>query len=288
MTNRWMVLMAVAAALVAVDPLPAAAQEVQVTGPLAGQPAVRHMRLYRTGRVQLSPVVSFTLQDEFSHTIFAGADISYSFVDWLGVGLWAAYGVAHLNTDLTKQVKSKGTTRNRNALSLPSPNYFSKQIGELNWAAALQVEFIPLRGKLSLFQKVFVDTDFYVFAGAAAVGITERKDVLNGSICDTAPPADATPDTNACVATQTARASRVAIAPTFGVGLDFFANDFLAVKLEWRGMPFKWNTSGFDVLGARARTPDHVLNSKDRVFHFNHMVTVGVSFFLPTKVHISN
>lgn len=284
MTNRWMVLMAIAAALVAVDPVPAAAQQVQVTGPLAGEPAVRHMRLYRTGRVRLAPVVSFTLQDEFSKTIFVGAEIGYSFVDWLGVSVWGAYGVAHINTDLTKQIEAKGQTRSRNALSLPSPGNFSEQVGQLDWAAALQLNFIPLRGKMSLFQKVFIDTDFYLFAGAALVGITERSDVTgtDASACNDIPV------TQDCLATQTADSSRLAIAPTFGVGLDFFANDFIAVKLEWRGMPFSWNTSGFDVLGGDADTPDQQVNSTDRVFHFNHMVTLGVSVFLPTETKVSD
>ena len=54
----------VAVALLGADlmaPSKAAAQEVQITGPLAGQPAVRRMRLYRQMRIMLEPEVTFTL-----------------------------------------------------------------------------------------------------------------------------------------------------------------------------------------------------------------------------------
>lgn len=289
MTNRWMVLMTVAAALLAVGPLPAAAQEVQVTGPLAGEPAVRHMRMYREGRIQLTPVVSFTLQDEFSRTLFTGLQASYHFVDWLGIGLWGAFGAANIDTDLTDQVQKKGTTRDRNALSLPTGRLFPDQIATMSWAAAAQLNFIPLRGKLSLFQKLHVDTDFFIFGGVAAVGIEERASVTDGSAtCPGAPPVNAQPGDDLCVESQVARESRIAIAPTFGVGLNFYINDFLALMLEWRGLPFAWNTHGFDVHGGANDGPDGVIDEDDRDFHFNHMVSLGFSFILPTEAKISD
>ena len=41
----------------------ASAQEIQLTGPLAGAPAVRKLRLYRPGRVELALGPGFTLLD---------------------------------------------------------------------------------------------------------------------------------------------------------------------------------------------------------------------------------
>jgi outer membrane beta-barrel protein len=284
MMNRLLILAAIAAGLVASDPLPTAAQEVQVTGPLAGEPAVRHMRMYRKGRLQLAPTVGFSLQDEFKQTMFFGAQVAYHFVDWLGIGVWAAYAGVHIDTGLTEEIRTKGSTTNSNALSLPQAQNFPSQTGTLNWATAVQVNFIPLRGKLALFQKVFVDTDFYLFGGVAAVGVTEREDITS-NVCATAPPAGADAG-DPCVATQFARASRIAIAPTFGVGLNFYINDWAAILFEWRGIPFKWNTSGFDVAGNGSH-PDGVLDANDRVFHLNHMVNIGVSFFLPGSVKIT-
>ena len=42
--------------------------------------------------------------------------------------------------------------------------------------ATPQVTFSPFRGKLALFQKLFVDTDLYVHGGVAFVGVKERED----------------------------------------------------------------------------------------------------------------
>ena len=46
----------------------AEAQEIQLTGPLAGAPAVRKLRLHREGRFEVTPNVSFTLLDEYNRT----------------------------------------------------------------------------------------------------------------------------------------------------------------------------------------------------------------------------
>ena len=68
----------------------ASAQEIQLTGPLAGAPAVRHERLYRDGRFELAPTVSFTLLDEYKRAILFGARAQYNITDWLAVGVAAA------------------------------------------------------------------------------------------------------------------------------------------------------------------------------------------------------
>jgi hypothetical protein len=59
----------------------AAAQEVQITGPLAGAPAARHMRIYRDGRFQLQPTFGVTINDEFARSLLAGIQIGYHFTD---------------------------------------------------------------------------------------------------------------------------------------------------------------------------------------------------------------
>lgn len=261
----------------------AAAQEVQVTGPLAGAPAVKGLRQYRRHRLQLKPTAGFSLQDPFSRNLMLGAQAQYHIFDWLGVGVWGGYTVVHFDTDLTRDIESDGQTTETNALSLPSKDYFGDQIGRMNWVVSGQVTFIPLRGKLALFQKVFVDSDFYLFGGVAAVGIEERSDVTDAQVCASVPEPGATPSSDACVATQTARSSRVAIAPTFGVGLSVYTNRFLGISLEWRGLPFRWNQMGTDEAGDNG-FPDGQIDSSDQRWEFTHMVNLGVSFFLPTAL----
>lgn len=262
----------------------AKAQDVQITGPLAGAPACRHCRIYRAGRFQIQPFAAFTLQDEFSRTLLAGAQLQFHLTDWLGIGVWGGYGVLSIDTGLTDEVVALGQTTERNRLSLPHRDNFAEQIARIKYVAAGQLTFIPLRGKLSLFQKLFIDTDFYLFLGAAAVGVEERADVTT-NVCEGRP--NPGPNDDPCDSTQFDRVSRVAIAPTFGVGLMLYANDLFGLSIEYRGLPFAWNTSGTDEGGQAGEFPDGRIDSDDRRFQYNHMVVLGFAFYLPTEARIS-
>ena len=286
MTKRNSILSLALAAVVAASLLGAApgvsAQEVQITGPLAGASAVRRLRIYRQGRFEITPQAAFTLTDEYSRTIGLGASATYHFTDWLGIGGWGFFAPIHIDTGLTDQIAALGQTAASNRLSLPSREGFPDQIGTINWGAALQVVFIPLRGKLSLFQKLFIDADFFVTGGAAFIGVDERGETG---------PALCAADTPECRQSQMTRESRVAITGTFSAGLRLHVNQWMALNLEWRALPFSWNTGGTDEDGATHLNgdggfADGVITSDDRAFHFNHMFIVGWTFYLPTKARI--
>ena len=267
------------------------AQEIQVKGPLAGAPAVIGMRVYREMRFQIQLHATMTLQDEYSRTVLGGGQLMFHLTDWLGIGLWGGYALAHLDTFLTDQVKIKGQTNDVNVLSLPSAKNFPSQIAKINWMAAPQVQFIPLRGKLGIFEKLFIDTDFYLLGGIAFAGLEERAPVNNAQFraCKGDPGMTGAGNLGAQITcfrdqTQSKRAARSTIAPTFGVGLSFYMADFLAMTFEWRAMPFAWNTSGTDESGdARGDYPDDKIDDKDQLSHFNHMLTLGFAFYLPTE-----
>ena len=265
----------------------ASAQEVQVTGPLAGQPAVRHMRVFRAGRFNLMPTIGYTLQDEFARALFVGLEANYHFLDWLGIGIWAAYNPANIDTDLTSQIAATGQTTDRNRLSLPQANNFSHQIGHIRWGVSAHLMFVPLRGKLSLFQSIFVDTDLYIFAGVAVWGLEERAGTnATDAMCTAADPMTGQ-STTACVQSQLAQASRVAPAPIFGVGLSLYANSWFGISLEWRATVFSWNPSGTDESGFNQHSlpgsgfPDHIIDGNDSRTTFTHMVQLGLIFNLP-------
>jgi hypothetical protein len=262
--------------------VPTQAQEVTVTGPLAGAPSVMRMRVYRASRFQIKLQASMTLTDEFTRNVLFGGQLAYNLTDWLSLGVWGGFVPIHLDTDLTDEISTKGAANARNVLSLPKRSRFPEQIGLINWIAAPQVEFTPLRGKLGLFEKLFVDTDFFINGGVAFVGVEERTDVRPG-VCTTVPPG------KPCETSQLLRSSRMAIAPTFGAGLSMYLSGFLSMSIEWRAFPFSWNTSGTDESGStKGDFPDGKIDSSDRLFQFNHLVSLGFSFFLPTEPDISN
>jgi hypothetical protein len=264
------------------------AQDVQVQGPLAGSPAVVGLRIYRQMRLSIQLHAAMTLQDEFSRAILPGAQIMFHPTDWLGIGVWGGFAV-NIDSSLTDQVVAKGQTNQLNVLSLPNAALFSQQLGRIKWIVAPQVSFIPLRGKLGIFEKLFVDTDFYVFGGIAFVGVQERKDVTQ----DIAGPCFSSTmlaqEISCFSGTVGQHTTRPIVAPTFGAGLTLYLADFLSMSIEWRALPFAWNTSGTDESGsARGDFTDGLIDSRDHLSHFNHMLTLGFGFFLPLHPKISS
>ncbi len=267
------------------------AQELYLTGPLAGAPAVRKLRLYRRTRFEIAPAVSFTLLDEYQRTILLGARLQFNFTDWLAVGGWGAIGsVIRLPTALTENIQDVNVARQGQVADCNGVNSaacdnvrltnrltevnmsddLKDQLGGIDWVAAPQITVTPLRGKLALFQSVYVDTDLYISAGPAFVGLTERKD------CN--------PCANAFEMTK-----RTAIAPTFAVGLSFYVNKWSALGFEYRGLPFAWNIGGFDTAGGGKDNdfPDNRITDADQRFRFNQMMTISYNFYLPTQYKVS-
>jgi hypothetical protein len=258
----------------------ASAQEILLTGPLAGAPAVRQLRLYREGRFEIAPTVAFTLLDEYQRHILVGARLNYNFTDWLAVGAWGgmATGPLLIPTALSEHIQDVNKSRtdpeslDKRLTSVNLGDDFLDQIGSIDWVVAPQVTAVPFRGKLALFQGIHVDTDLYVFGGPAIVGVSEREECARGTCPD-----------------RFDLESRVTVAPTFGLGLTFYTGRFTSLSAEWRALPFSWNTSGFDVAGGDKDNafPDNAISEADRQFEFNQMISISLSFYLPTMYRVS-
>jgi hypothetical protein len=278
-TKRLVSVLAAALALFAFTER-AEAQQILLTGPLAGAPAVRKLRLHRKGRLEVAPAVSFTLLDEYQRTILAGAKLNFHFVDWLAIGAWGAIGAAQMPTHLSEQIQDvnaarratdpAGTSLDRRLTGGNLGPDFTKQLGTIDWVVAPQLTAVPFRGKLALFQSIYLDTDLYFFGGPAFVGLTERKN------CET------------CSGIFT-MATRTAIAPTFGLGFNFYINKWSAIGFEYRAMPFSWNTGGFDTAGGGQdkKFPDNKITNDDRQFHFNSLMTLSFNVYLPFQHKVS-
>jgi opacity protein-like surface antigen len=282
----------------------AQAQEIQLTGPLKGAPAARHLRHYRQGRIELDPTLSFTLLDEYRRTILVGGRLTYNLTDWLGIGVWGSFGAASSTTDLSDQIdkiapRNELTATNVNHSQGTCPNGdgttyncvtgakpFADQTAKIDYIAAPQVIFTPFRGKLAIFNKIFVDTDLYASGGVAFVGIEERKNCSG-----TAPGSVPGTTVLACsLPSSFALASTTKVAPTFSVGLTFYPADFWSFGVEYRAVPFSWNRSGFDThgKGSNGNFPDGNIDSQDETFQFNQLVTISLGFYLPVKPALSD
>jgi hypothetical protein len=279
----------------------ASAQEIQITGPLAGAPAVRKLRLHREGRVEVAPNVSFTLLDEYQRTIIPGLRVTWHPKDYLGIGVWGGYGFQY-STGLTDELQSKAVEARacderpsskacrltEVNLTRPGTNedgskrtgsLVDDQLGRIQWVvSAPEFTLIPFRGKLALFASLFVDADVNIFGGLGIIGLQERQmcgfdEEKNDG------------DVPAC-SNSFQLGGRVAFAPTFGLGLNFYVGNFIGFGAQWRGLPFAWNPSGFDNHGLDPdkEFPDTAVNGDDREFKFNSMLTVHLSFSFPTQI----
>ncbi|MDB4946547.1 MAG: hypothetical protein JWP97_6081 [Labilithrix sp.] len=250
---------------------PAQAQELQITGPLAGAPSVRKLRLYRQQRFEVAIGAGLPLLFEYERPFFLAGRVQYNIFDWLGVGVFGGYAIINADTDLTEKIDATAPRNSRTATNLPGKNVqsYSDQTGQLKYMATPQVTFSPFRGKLALFQKLFVDTDLYLHGGVAFVGVRERKDCTSCT-------------TPASFATET----RTAVAPSFGLGLTLYASSLVSVNFEYRAYPFSWNRGGFDSRGTGPDKgfPDNKVDAEDRTFKFNQMVFIGAGFSFPKPI----
>lgn len=279
MKRRWLTPVLALAAVVgslAGSAREAKAQEIQLTGPLAGAPAVRKLRLYREGRFEFAPSYSFSLLDEYRRTHLVGARLQYNVFDWLGVGAWGGYGLVSIPTSLTDEIDARAVRNSRTAPNVGPRGAFTDQTAKTQWIANPQVTVSPFRGKLAMFNSIFVDTDLYVHAGVAFVGLQERGDcgVAGAPLCSQPQ--------------SFALQSRMAVAPSFGLGLNLYASSLVSVGLEYRALPYSWNRAGFDTRGGGAdgKSPNFVngpavVDSEDRTFAFNQFFTLAIGFSFP-------
>lgn len=292
------------------------AQDILLTGPLAGAGAVHNLRLYRQGRVEIAPTVTFTLLDEYLRQIIVGARLNYNLTDYLAIGVWGGFSpeALHFEAGLVDRIQEVSEARQaanaarlaagqqpslQNRLtSLNLGQNFADQLGSIDWVVAPQVTFVPFRGKIALFSSIYIDTDLYFFAGPAIAGLTERKDCSGPTSAATggcnsevnSGQVDANNEPIPVPNSQTfPMASRIAIAPTFGLGFTFYVNRWNALGFEWRATPFARNTGGFDNhgTGPDGDFPDSKVNADDRDLKLNQMLSVSWNFYLPLDYEVS-
>ena len=317
-------LCAVALSAAAVLPERAEAQEILLTGPLKGAGSVHDLRLYRKGRLEFAPTATVGLLDEYLRQVLVGARLNYNITDFLAIGAWGGYSPEPLQFEAGLVDRIQIVNEQRGAANLvrrtagQQPNLqnrltssnvgndFEDQLGSFEWIVAPQITFVPFRGKIALFSSIYIDSDLYFFAGPAIASVNERADCsgplpaaqtgCTSEIDSGLDDADGQfiPIPNAATFPM---ASRIAIAPTFGLGFTFYVNRWNALGFEWRAVPFARNTGGFDNHGGgpdgefpnQTSGPEYapVVDSDDRDLKLNQMLSVSWNFYIPFDYQVS-
>ncbi|MDD5307943.1 MAG: hypothetical protein PHU25_11535 [Deltaproteobacteria bacterium] len=291
------------------------AQEILLEGPLAGAPAVRKLVLYREMRFSVGPQFAYTILNDYMHNFLLGGRIEFNIFDWLAIGAVGYYAV-NVTTSLTDHITSS-TDIGGSPTSPAESNYpsytgsgnFEKQVALLKGMYLGQVSLIPLRGKVSIFEKLFMAIDGYIFLGGGAVQYEERQACKKDG-CGSWPDNILEPK----------RVSQFGGTFTAGVGFMTFFNEWLAVNVEYRLTPFKWNAGGTDEAGQSGTQwtctgtggrpcskneddpnnkwttttksggdyPDGNIDSNDQTWNMNQSIAIGAIFYFPLEPSIAD
>jgi outer membrane beta-barrel protein len=258
---------------------PANAQERE--SPLVGQPAVRQRLLLRKFRLEIAPIIGFSLLGEYTQTIYPGAKIAFHFNDYIGIQAWGFYGLS-LDAGLTGQIESvyqrnsiasTGKCSGKQFLNcLPTtdpesaqagnntPGAFKDRLARVNGHFGAGVNLSPFFGKMALFGRIFFQYDIYALVG---VGIVNYTNNYKGA------------------AQFDPQNTGAKVGPNFGAGLHLFFNNWFALNLEFRDTIVKNNNSGGDANG------DFKVNSDDQKILNEFIASIGFSFYLPPSVSLT-
>lgn len=149
---------------------------------------------------------------------------------------------------------------------------------------------------MSIFEKLFVAIDGFLFLGGGVVQYEQRK------LCGGDSPCGSLDDHNSW---EPDRETKIWGTFTWGIGFMAFFNEFFAVNLEYRMTPFKWNEGGTDEAGQagsqwelgedddgnpewqienRGSTgdyPDGNIDDQDMTWNLNQTIALGFIFYFP-------
>jgi outer membrane beta-barrel protein len=301
----------------------ASAQEILLEGPLAGAPAVRKLVQYRQMRFSVGPQFGYTILNNYEHNFLVGARLEFNILEWLSVGVIGYYSF-NAPTKLTQHIAASQdiggqptTPSDSNFPSYSGANNFEDQVALLKGMYLAQLELIPFRGKLAMFEKLFVAIDGAIFVGGGIVHLNEREDCNSEPVADANIPGGYNMECGGLRQIDTGdgygsvtRKSRVTGTFTVGVGFMAYFNDWFALNLEYRVAPFKWNEGGTDESGKAGKSwelqenddgsvswtpvargsgdyPDGNINKKDRIWNSNQSIAIGFIFYFPFEPKVT-
>jgi outer membrane beta-barrel protein len=189
--------------------------------------------------------------------------------------------MANINTGLTDniiaQLPSSYNSDTAHQL-VPSKAMALGHMLKINYLVSADAKITPISGKMGLFGKLFFNYDMYGFAGFGAAGMGASC----GDGCNNAIPGDTGNPT-----------AGFRPGGTFGVGMHFFVNNWIAVNAEIRdtlvmdnlaGRPIKWNPV---IDGTTGLLTPPKTSSGDVSWDHILVVYIGASFYLPASVDMS-
>ena len=192
---------------------------VLVAGPAAAQdegesetaretgPIVRHKLLYRSTRVELTPLVGMTVNDAFLRNGVVGAQFAYHLTNEFGIAFTGGYSPVQLKTDLYNNVEAELENE-------ADSNFEEASFSYIQWMAGLEIQYVPIFGKFSLSQSLISNYDIHLLLGISAIG-QNAQSAVDGNDPDP-------------------QLSGINPSPMIGLGFRLFTSDALAITVQAR------------------------------------------------------
>ena len=209
--------------------------------------AVQQIYALRINRVELTPTVSFTLNDPFVQHTGVGLGLNYWWTNVLALGvnfIW--YEGLESESDIGYFVRR--STR----LAVPVNSY--------QFGAHLAFTYVPIYGKFAMFNELIFQYDIYVLGG---VGLMNTRPI---PVID---PEVRRFDFN------------VRVAFNIGIGLRVFVTRWLAIVAELRDYMYLEQLENLEVALGADRTDPETWTQGSPAFINNVTAHLGLTFFLP-------
>jgi len=252
--------------------------EKERKSPLTDAPVIRKRVELRDKRFEAGVGVGVTIGQDFYNALLVMPKLSFHFTDWISLAAVAGYNVtptwkSSFNSDLTEKlpVEVKASAKQ------PYRDEAISGMNRINYLAVGQLEFIPLSGKIALLSSLFTYFDFYVLLGAGVINLAAANTGGVGCQVPDSPPDPAAWNCHG----QTAVFTTSELTFTGGVGVHAFLGRWAALNIELHDLIYKNNASGRDVNG------DKRVDSLDREWTNNYLLSLNFQFFFPTTAKIS-
>jgi len=226
------------------------------------RPAVANRFFLKQQRFEIAPMFGYVPNNPFARRYVGGLGLGYHFTETLSAQANVGFSPDAAEGDL------KGLTSvlldRAFAADQDNAENFQQPLDKVLLQASFGVAWAPLYGKINLFGETVLNFDFY---GSAGIGMVSKQNYA--AKYDLA----ATPDMQLAgdIVALEPLDSEVKVAPSIGVGANFFLNQFMAFKIDARSSFYVDNQPQYDPA---------VPVATQRLYN-NFVASAGLSFFIP-------
>jgi outer membrane beta-barrel protein len=221
--------------------------------------SVQNRFFLKEGRFELAPAFGYVPNNPFAQRFVGSLIGAYHFSETL-----AAEGRISYSPDLGKNdLKPLLSTLLVIAHTGSANGNFEQPLDKDTLSFSAAARWSPLYGKINLVGETVLIFDLYGVAGLGMISKTDYVARYNGNLGPTEKPLD-----------LEAQGNEVKVAPVLGVGLDFFANQTIALKLDVRSALYLDNVPDYD--------PETPAPTDDDTRLYNEFTaSVGICIFIP-------